>query len=139
MFREGDGPDRELVRVAGDVCFCERLAGHILKRLEALWGNDMLRSTVFVAVLAASGYSAHAGAQPARDASRGELLYSTHCIACHNVEVHWRARMIANDWASLQAEVRRWQGFSGLGWGDDDVAEVARYLNALHYRFAMPD
>ncbi len=28
---------------------------------------------------------------------------------------------------------------SGLGWVDDDVAEVARYLNALHYYYPTPD
>lgn len=67
--------------------------------------------------------------------SRGALLYSTHCIACHTTEVHWRDRRLATDWTSLAAQVRRWQANSGQNWGDADIAAVARYLNALYYHF----
>ena len=77
-------------------------------------------------------------AQPAAPAARGELLYSTHCIACHSRELHWRQQKLATDWASLDAQVRRWAGNSGLGWSDEEIADVARYLNAVHYRFAAP-
>ena len=66
--------------------------------------------------------------------SRGELLYSTHCIACHTEQVHWRERKLVTDWASLRAQVWRWQADAALGWNDDDVAEVARYLNEEFYR-----
>lgn len=79
-----------------------------------------------------------ASAQPAVPAARGELLYSTHCIACHSREIHWRQKKLATDWASLSAQVRRWAGNSGLGWSDDEIADVARYLNVVHYRFAPP-
>ena len=78
-------------------------------------------------------------AQPMRDATRVELLYSTHCIACHSAQVHWRDKKLATDWTSLQLEVRRWQGVLGLGWSNGDIAEVARYLNALYYRYPAPD
>ena len=79
-----------------------------------------------------------APARPAAPAARGELLYSTHCIACHSREVHWRQTKLATDWASLMAQVRRWAGNAGLGWSDDEIADVARYLNVIHYRFAAP-
>jgi mono/diheme cytochrome c family protein len=69
---------------------------------------------------------------------RGELLYSTHCIACHNAQLHWRDKKAATSWDSLQAEVERWQKTSGLGWREEDVADVARYLNGLYYHFAEP-
>ncbi len=71
-------------------------------------------------------------------ALRGELLYSTHCIGCHNTQLHWRDRKAANNWASLKAEVEHWQKTSGLGWREEDVTDVARYLNALYYRFPEP-
>jgi cytochrome c553 len=86
----------------------------------------------------AAGAAAIAFAQPAPPESRGALLYSTHCIACHTKEVHWRQQKLATDWASLERQVRRWATNAGLAWSDDDVAEVARYLNAVHYHFAAP-
>ena len=76
--------------------------------------------------------------QPAPTAPRGELLYNTHCIACHTREIHWREQRLATDWASLVRQVRRWAGNTGLTWSDEEVADVARYLNATIYRFAMP-
>jgi hypothetical protein len=71
-------------------------------------------------------------------ASRGELLYDTHCLACHSTQLHWRTNKAALDWASLRFEVRRWQGQSQLRWGDDDIDEVTRYLNDRIYHFEPP-
>jgi mono/diheme cytochrome c family protein len=82
--------------------------------------------------------NATASAQTAPPASRGELLYTTYCIACHTAEVHWRQKKLAVDWASLNQQVRRWAGNAGLAWGDEEIVEVARYLNTVHYRFEAP-
>ena len=68
----------------------------------------------------------------------GALLYDTHCIACHSEKVHWRNAKRVTDWTTLVREVRRWQAGAGLSWGDDDIAAVARHLNALFYRFPEP-
>lgn len=77
-------------------------------------------------------------AQPLPDSARGELLYKTHCIACHTTEVHWRDRRVAKDWPSLLSEVRLWQKTSNLNWREADIVEVTHYLNAQHYHFAAP-
>jgi hypothetical protein len=77
-------------------------------------------------------------APPAQAQSRGELLYSTHCIACHTTQMHWRDKKQATDWNSLKAQVRAWQATARLEWSEDDVAEVARHLNERFYRFAQP-
>jgi mono/diheme cytochrome c family protein len=74
-------------------------------------------------------------APPAQAQSRGELLYATHCIACHSSQMHWRDKRLATDWASLKAQVRRWQGAAMLGWSEEDIVEVTRYLNGTLYRF----
>lgn len=74
--------------------------------------------------------------QPALAQSRGELLYTTHCIACHSTQVHWRDKTLATDWPSLEAQVRRWQSVSSLGWSQEDVREVAEHLNNAYYGFA---
>ena len=80
-----------------------------------------------------------ANAQSATDTSRGELLYSTHCIACHSAQIHWRDKKIATNWITLKEEVGRWQRTAGLGWREEDVTAVARYLNTLYYRFPSPN
>ncbi len=73
----------------------------------------------------------------ARAESRGELLYATHCIACHTTQMHWRDQRIATDWSRLKTEVRRWQRTAALNWSEADIVEVARYLNESIYRFAQ--
>ena len=67
--------------------------------------------------------------------SRGELLYSTHCISCHTSEMHWRDKKVAVDWTSLRFQVRRWQGNAGLSWSEADIRDVTRYLNESIYRY----
>ena len=81
------------------------------------------------ALLAAAG--SHAQGSP----SRGQLLYTTHCLECHTSQVHWRDRRQARDWDSLKAWVRHWQGDGRLQWSEDDVDAVARHLNETVYRF----
>ena len=83
------------------------------------------------------GY-ANADAQPNKSVSRGELLYATHCIGCHSDKLHWRDERLAQDWNSLSLQIDRWQRNAGLKWSEDDIAEVARYLNSSHYHFIEP-
>jgi mono/diheme cytochrome c family protein len=85
------------------------------------------------------GNFAVADTPPLRDATRGELLYANHCIACHTVDIHWRDQKLVSNPSSLRAQILRWQALSGLAWDSDDIAEVARYLNALHYHYPIQD
>jgi len=101
--------------------------------------NNMLWKSILVALFVLLGNLANADTLPLRAATRGELLYATHCIACHSAQVHWRDKKLATDWISLQVEVRRWQKLSGLGWNEDDVAAVVRYLNAHYYHYPTPE
>jgi mono/diheme cytochrome c family protein len=79
----------------------------------------------------------HAQSPAAAPPSRGELLYTTHCIACHTTRVHWRDRRMVTDYRSLVAQVARWQANTGLGWSSEEILDVARYLNMSVYR--LPD
>lgn len=78
---------------------------------------------------------AHAqSSAPSPSPSRGQLLYSTHCSECHSSQVHWRQKKQVRDWPSLTAQVRFWQTQASLNWTEDDVMQVASYLNATYYR-----
>jgi mono/diheme cytochrome c family protein len=99
----------------------------------------MFRRLIFTVLLVLFGNLANAEVQPIRDTTRGELLYSTHCIACHSTQVHWREKKLVTNWASLQSQVQRWQGISGLRWSHEDIEDVARYLDVIYYRYHTPD
>ena len=89
-----------------------------------------------LAVVAAAALAAQA--QPVRAPSRGELLYSNHCIECHTTQMHWRELKQVRDWATLKEQVLRWQQIGQLAWDEADVDDVARYLNDMIYRFPPP-
>jgi mono/diheme cytochrome c family protein len=74
-------------------------------------------------------------AQGKQSEARGELLYMEHCNACHTAQVHWREQKLSTDWSSLVAQVRRWQGVSGLLWNEEEIKDVANYLNAVFYKY----
>ena len=93
-----------------------------------------MRTLVLMSLLlAALPVTAQTSATPAP--SRGELLYRTHCIACHTTQIHWREKKLVTDWTTLTAQVRRWQANVGLNWPDRTIDEVVRYLNTTIYRF----
>ncbi len=88
----------------------------------------------FIPVLAA-GVLVLASSPAVMAQSRGELLYTTHCISCHTTQIHWRDGRAATNWSGLAFQVRRWQGAASLGWSESDILDVARYLNETIYRF----
>lgn len=82
---------------------------------------------------------AHADEQTGKDASRGKLLYSLHCISCHNEQKHWLANKKVSDWPSLVSQVRLWQSISNLKWDNNDIDSVAKHLNTLYYHYPLPN
>lgn len=70
--------------------------------------------------------------------SRGQQLYETHCINCHTVSVHGREKRAAQDFDGIRQWVARWNANIALGWSDEEIGEVAFYLNERYYGFACP-
>jgi mono/diheme cytochrome c family protein len=87
--------------------------------------------------LVTAAFVTWAQAQPAPEPppTRGQLLYTTHCIECHTTRMHWRNQRLAHDWDTLKAQVRLWQGVASLGWSEADIDDVTRYLNDTIYQF----
>lgn len=81
------------------------------------------------------GVETFAYAEPKHNESRGQLLYLAHCSVCHTSQIHWREQKLVTDWDSLVEQVRRWQYISGLSWSEDEIKEVAHYLDALYYGY----
>jgi cytochrome c1 len=78
------------------------------------------------------------GTVPQPPPTRGKLLYDTHCIACHNSQMHWRDARVVRDWPGLVTQVRVWQERGKLQWSDGDIVDVARHLNDIIYRLPRP-
>ena len=92
-------------------------------------------SVILLAALLQSALPLHAQAPAIASPSRGELLYTTHCVACHTKQVHWRDRRLVTDFASLVAQTGRWQKNTGLDWSSEEILDVVLHLNATIYRF----
>lgn len=76
-------------------------------------------------------YAGHAAA----DAERGKILYETRCKLCHTSSVHQRKERDVRSYQRLQAQVRRWSAEAGGSWSDEDIDDVALYLNQRYYKF----
>lgn len=98
----------------------------------------MLLRWILAVLVVSFGSLAQADTLPMGDAVRGELLYTTHCIACHSDQIHWPNKKLVTDRKSLRSEIDRWQVVSGLLWNNEDIADVARYLNALYGSSSIP-
>lgn len=70
-----------------------------------------------------------------QSATRGQLLYLSNCNACHSTQIHWREQKLVTGWNSLRQQVRRWQAIAGLKWSDEEIDDVAHYLNTLFYSY----
>lgn len=104
-----------------------------VKALSPLWP---LWAAACVGLLAASA-PAQTPIAPGSP-TRGRLLYETHCIGCHNSQMHWRDQRIVKNWDGLVREVERWQARANLAWSPEDVLDVARHLNEIVYRVEPP-
>ena len=82
--------------------------------------------------------AAYADPKVPKASSRGQMLYENQCSACHGANAHWRDKKLVSDAQSLRTQVKRWATNAGQQWSDDDVEQVARYLNTRYYHLPGP-
>jgi mono/diheme cytochrome c family protein len=73
-----------------------------------------------------------------QELARGQALYETRCIACHDRSVHQRTARRASDFDGIRREVARWNATAGGEWRAEEIDAVAAYLNSRYYRFPCP-
>ena len=95
----------------------------------------MKRAIPVLAVVFGVALLAPAGAA---DFERGKLLYNARCVGCHDKSVHQRDARKALTIEGIRSQVRRWDAFLGGAWRDEEVNDVASYLNELFYRYPCP-
>jgi hypothetical protein len=72
---------------------------------------------------------------PVEASEPAETLYQTHCLQCHGSEIYTRADRKVTSLEGLERQVQRCELSLGLQWFDEDIGEVASYLNQHYYHF----
>lgn len=65
----------------------------------------------------------------------GKELADENCYSCHGNDVYTRKDRMVKTRAGLTSQVRRCELSLGLKWFDEDVDDVAGYLNQQFYKF----
>lgn len=93
-------------------------------------------SLAAAAAQAAAGDPAGApSAAPATQDGKAKALVENNCIKCHGSEVYTRPDRKVTSRDGLDRQVRRCETALELTWFDEDIADVAGYLNQHYYRF----
>ena len=79
------------------------------------------------------------------DIARGEELHNKNCIACHASNFNGDASMMylrpdrkVKTYDGLLKQVTRCENMLGYTWFDDEIKDVADYLNQKYYKFDTP-
>ncbi len=62
-------------------------------------------------------------------------MVQTNCTKCHGDEIYTRADRKVTSLDGLNRQVGRCETALGLQWFDEDIADVASYLNDKFYKF----
>ncbi|NEV60921.1 c-type cytochrome [Thiorhodococcus minor] len=64
-----------------------------------------------------------------------EALYQEHCVKCHGSEVYTRDDRKVTSYDGLVRQVQRCELSLQLTWFDDEIKDVADYLDSRFYHF----
>ena len=62
-------------------------------------------------------------------------MVNQNCTSCHGSELYTRKDRLVTSRPGLTKQVKRCELALGLTWFDDDIDNVAEYLNGKYYRF----
>ena len=68
-------------------------------------------------------------------AGEGKALYEKNCTRCHSTEVFTREDRGIESLEGLKTRVKQCTGAAKVKWGDEDISNVADYLNKNFYKF----
>lgn len=70
-----------------------------------------------------------------QDISNGKRLHDAHCLQCHTADIYTRENRIVNSYDGLKQRIRQCELSDGLAWFDEEINDVAAYLNTAFYKF----
>lgn len=93
----------------------------------------MKRHAVLLTTLIWLGFSPFAQAEG--DIAKGEKLHNENCFKCHDTSVYTRKNRLIHTLGDLKNRVRFCESNNGLNWNDQQIGDVAAYLDKNFYRF----
>ena len=80
---------------------------------------------------------AGSGSGVAETFDRGQALYENHCMSCHEATVHTREAHRATSLADLRRWVATWSFHASLDWSDEEIDDVADFMDRRFYHFTL--
>ncbi|MBF0282974.1 MAG: cytochrome c [Magnetococcales bacterium] len=109
------------------------------KKTKPLAARTLVLTATAILSLSAAGWASEA---VKGDPAKGEALHEKHCIACHAgrfdgdaSKMYTRPNRKTANLAKLNSMVGYCSQQLGLQWFDEEVADVAAYLNGKYYQF----
>lgn len=90
----------------------------------------------FIPSLAGAGILIASTFVQGEDINNGKLLHEKNCMRCHTSEIYIRNNRKIKTFAQLKERVRKCELANELAWFDEDINDVAAYLNATYYLFS---
>jgi len=86
-------------------------------------------------LLLAATLTAASSLSMAADINHGKSLHQANCTSCHDDSIYTRKDRRINTRGALDLQIRHCEQALSLQWFDEDVDDVAAYLNDSYYKF----
>lgn len=90
----------------------------------------------FAAMLALVAGANAADSSRLPDYRRGAQLHDDACTGCHGPSMYSRPYHERNPYFTVRKQVEIWQDFVGMGWDEQQIADVAHYVQKRFYEKA---
>ena len=71
------------------------------------------------------------------DIENGKALHNENCLRCHNETIYTRENRLVNSYYELRTRIRDCELMSEAAWFDEEIDDVASYLNQAFYHFDL--
>ena len=71
------------------------------------------------------------------DLKNGKLLHDENCLRCHNESKYTREDRMIKNFQELHERIKQCELMAELTWFDEEIDDVAAYLNDQFYRFNL--
>ena len=72
------------------------------------------------------------------DIDNGKALHDENCMRCHQENIYTRKNRLIHSFPDLHERIRQCELSADLTWFDEEIDNVAAYLNDAFYHFEMP-